>query len=128
MADFSTIFDKVADWLKGAFKKVVDVGGGLISAGLGALPLPLPSSPPPANDGSGGGSTTGGTPPTSGGGFSDVFTQPVEFLRNLTEKETWVRVGIVLVGILLIILATRTMIRANSSAGRVDRILKDVGA
>lgn len=126
--DFSTVFDRVAEWFKGVFKKAVDVGGGLISAGLGALPIPQPSSPPPANNGSGGGSTPGGNPPSSGGGFSDLFTQPVEFLRNLTEKDTWMRVGIVLVGILLIILAVRTMIRANSSAGRVDRILKEVGA
>ena len=125
--DLSTIASTVANWLKAGWEKVVDVGSTLISAGLSALPVPQPSTPPPSSNGSGGGSSSGGTP-TTGGGFSDLFTQPVEFLRNITKESTWVRVGFVLLGILLIVVAIRWLIRANSSAGRVDRILREVGA
>jgi hypothetical protein len=120
------LLSTIADWLRKAVTKVVDTGKTIVES----LPFLSPSPPSPANGGTGGGTSTPGNPGSGSSGGSalgTMFTETVDFLVNLTKKETWTRVGIVILGILLVVVAVRRMIRTSQSSGRISRILDQTG-
>lgn len=122
----------IGNWLNNAWDRIFDVGSRLIEAGIDLLPLPPSSVPSPtAPNGGSGGSTPGpgsGSGPstggTSGGSSGGYFTDTVSFLRSLGEKETWIRVGLVVLGIALILVALRMMVVGR---GPIREIMDDIG-
>lgn len=124
-----TTLSDIGDWFNSAWERIFDFGSELIKAGIDLLPLPSPSAPsptvpPPSGTGDGGGTTTG---PGSGGGSSSggsYFSDTIALFRNLTKRETWFRVGLVLLGVVLVVIALRMMILGKSP---VQQVMDDIG-
>ena len=122
----------IGNWFNNAWERIFDVGSRLIEVGIDLLPLPPSSepSPTPTNGGSGGsspgpGSGTGpSTGGSSGGSSGGYFTDTVGFLRSLGQSETWVRVGLVVLGIVLVLVGLRMMIVGR---GPIQEIMDEIG-
>lgn len=127
MAESSSI----GDWFNNVWERILDVGSALIKAGIDLLPIPSPSEPsptvpPPSGTGGGGGGTTtspgsGSGSPTGGNGY---FTDTIRLLKNLGKRDTWFRVGLVFLGIVLVVIALRMMVLGKSP---IEQVMDDIG-
>lgn len=128
----------IGEWFDNVWKKLAPAAGNLVKnlsqagsqfvTNIGSTPS-NPSVPPaPGTGGNGGtstGSPSGGGSSSNGGGSSAAFfTEPIKFLGNLTKEETWKRVGIVFLGILLIFVATLMLLRQESP---IAQAMRDIG-
>ena len=123
-----SLLSDIGNWFGSAWDRIFDVGSKLISAGISLLPLPPSSEPSPTNNGGGNGTPTnpggGGSIPGNGGTSGGYFTDTISFLTNLTKRETWLRVGLVLLGILLCFIALRMMVVGKSP---IQQVMDDIG-
>lgn len=122
----------IGEWFDSVWKKFAPAAGNLASnlsqAGSQFLrnvgltpPNPSGSTTAPGSGGTGGTSTGS---PSGGGSPSALFTEPIEFLKNVSNGETWKRVGIVLLGILLIFTATLMFMKEESP---IAQAMRDIG-
>lgn len=121
----------IGNWLNNAWERIFDVGSRLIESGINLLPIPPSSEPSPTSNGGSGGSSPGpgsgtgsSTGGTSGGSSGTYFGNTITFLKSLSEKETWLRVGLVILGTALILVALRMMIVGR---GPIKEIMDDIG-
>lgn len=124
LADIGEWFDNVWQKLRpaaGNLVKNLSQAGSQLVTNIGLTP-PNPSSPPAPGSGGNGGTSTGS--PSGGGSAAALFTEPVRFLGNLSKEETWKRVGIVFLGILLIFIATLILLREESP---IAQAMRDIG-
>lgn len=120
-----SLLSDIGSWLNGAWERIFDVGSKLIQAGISVLPLPSSPVPSPAgNSGGGSGGSSGGSPAPGGPSTGGYFSDTISFLQSLTEKTTWLRVGLVLLGIVLVVIALRMMILGKSP---IQQVMDDIG-
>lgn len=113
---------KAGDLLSRVISRAIDFGKDIVPD---VRPKPPGSGGTvPTTPGGGGGSPGDGSPGPPGGAFTGVFSEPITFLRHLTEGRTWVRVGLVLIGILLIVLAVRMMSRPQNP---IEKTMNAIG-
>lgn len=122
----------IGEWFDNVWKKLVPAAGNLVSnlsqagsqllTNIGLTP-PNPSVPTTAPGSGGNGGTSTGSP-SGGGSSSAFFTEPVKFLGNLTKENTWMRVGLVILGLLLIFAATMIFMKQESP---IAQTMRDIG-
>lgn len=121
----------IGKWFDNVWKKFSPAAGNLVSnlsqagsqllTNIGLTP-PNPSSPTAPGPGGTGGASTGS--PSGGGSPSRFFTEPIKFLGNISREDTWKRVGIVLLGIMLIFVAVMILLRQE---GPIAQTMHDIG-
>jgi len=133
-----SILSDLASWAKNALSKVAELGSNILHQGLGGITLPGTPGGGSTSNPPGGGGTTGGTGTTApgsnpgagsggssgnSGGIGSIFSDTVQFFENVTSGHTWLRVGLVALGIVLIVLAVRMLLKAESPIAKTMRAI-----
>ena len=98
-------------------------GGSLTPSTASRVPTTTASGSISTSGGSGTSATSAQSSVNSGGG--SLFSSPIAFIEGLLNGETWIRLGLILLGIALFIVAIRMMIVHKSNP--IAKAMKDIG-